>query len=135
MREDLIERTDGIPLFIEEITKAVIEAEEDEAHRTIADIPPPRLAIPATLHASLMARLDRLGPAKEIAQIGSVIGREFSHALLEAVAQKSRVDLETELQRLIPAGLLFRHAPAACKLSFQTCASAGRRLQHAAAGT
>jgi class 3 adenylate cyclase/predicted ATPase len=109
VREDLIERTDGIPLFIEEITKAVIEAEEDEAHRTIADIPPPRLAIPATLHASLMARLDRLGPAKEIAQIGSVIGREFSHALLEAVAQKSRVDLETELQRLIAAGLLFRH--------------------------
>jgi class 3 adenylate cyclase len=108
VREDLIERTDGIPLFIEEITKAVIEAEEDEAHRTIADIPPPRLAIPATLHASLMARLDRLGPAKEIAQIGSVIGREFSHALLEAVAQKSRVDLETELQRLIAAGLLFR---------------------------
>jgi class 3 adenylate cyclase/predicted ATPase len=109
VREDLIERTDGIPLFIEEITKAVIEAEEDEAHRTIADIPPPRLAIPATLHASLMARLDRLGPAKETAQIGSVIGREFSHALLEAVAQKSRVDLETELQRLIAAGLLFRH--------------------------
>jgi class 3 adenylate cyclase/predicted ATPase len=109
VREDLIERTDGIPLFIEEITKAVIEAEEeDEAHRTTAGIPPPRLAIPATLHASLMARLDRLGPAKEIAQIGSVIGREFSHALLEAVGQKSRVDLETELQRLIAAGLLFR---------------------------
>ena len=109
VREDMIERTDGIPLFVEEITKAVIESEsEEEAHRTAAAIPPPGLAIPASLHASLMARLDRLGPAKEIAQVGSVIGREFSHALLDAVAQKSQVELETALQRLIAAGLLFR---------------------------
>jgi predicted ATPase len=109
VREDMIERTDGIPLFVEEITKAVIESgDEDEAHRIAAAIPSAGLAIPASLHASLMARLDRLGPAKEIAQIGSVIGREFSHALLDAVARKSQVELETALQRLIAAGLLFR---------------------------
>ena len=109
VREDMIERTDGIPLFVEEITKAVIESEdEDEAQRIAAAIPSAGLAIPASLHASLMARLDRLGPAKEVAQIGSVIGREFSHALLDAVAQKSQVELETALQRLIAAGLLFR---------------------------
>jgi predicted ATPase len=86
VREDMIERTDGIPLFIEELTKAVLEAgSEEEARKTTAAIPSPRLQIPATLHASLMARLDRLGPAKELAQIGAAIGREFSHALIEAV--------------------------------------------------
>jgi class 3 adenylate cyclase/predicted ATPase len=109
VREDMIDRTDGIPLFIEEMTKAVMEADsEEEALRTAAAIPSPRLQIPATLHASLMARLDRLGPAKELAQIGSAIGREFSHPLLEAVAGKSPEELETALHRLISAGLLFR---------------------------
>ena len=109
IREDLIDRTDGIPLFIEEMTKAVLEAEnEEDARRTTAAIPSPKLEIPATLHASLMARLDRLGPAKELAQIGSAIGREFSHTLIEAVAQKPQADLENSLQRLISAGLLFR---------------------------
>jgi predicted ATPase len=72
IREDLIDRTDGIPLFIEEMTKAILEAEsEEDARRTTATIPSPKLEIPATLHASLMARLDRLGSAKELAQIGS----------------------------------------------------------------
>jgi class 3 adenylate cyclase/predicted ATPase len=109
IREDLIERTDGIPLFIEEITKAVLEAEnEEEAERTTAAIPSTRLEIPATLHASLMARLDRLGPAKELAQIGAAIGREFSHPLIEAVADKSALELQTALHRLISAGLLFQ---------------------------
>ena len=66
VRHDIIERTDGIPLFIEEITKAVLEAEgEDTAERVVAGIPSPSAAVPATLHASLMARLDRLGSAKE----------------------------------------------------------------------
>ena len=83
IRQDIIERTDGIPLFVEEMTKAVLEAEsEGDAQRTAAAIPSPSLAVPASLHASLMARLDRLGPAKEVAQIGAAIGREFSHALL-----------------------------------------------------
>ena len=63
------------------MTKAVLEAEsEGEARRTVATVPSPALAVPASLHASLMARLDRLGPAKEVAQIGAAIGREFSHA-------------------------------------------------------
>src|SRR5215831_9606845 len=106
---DMIDRTDGIPLFIEEMTKAVLEAEsEEEARRTTAAIPSSKLEIPATLHASLMARLDRLGPAKELAQIGSAIGREFPHALIEAVAGKSSAELEIALHRLISAGLLFQ---------------------------
>ena len=83
IKQDIIDRTDGIPLFVEEMTKAVVEAgDEGEAQQTAAAIPSTTLAVPATLHASLMARLDRLGGAKEVAQVGSAIGREFSHALL-----------------------------------------------------
>jgi predicted ATPase len=78
---EILERTDGIPLFVEEMTKAVVEAKsEGAARRTVAAVPSPALAVPASLHASLIARLDRLGPAKEVAQIGSAIGREFPHA-------------------------------------------------------
>ena len=106
---EIVERTDGIPLFVEEMTKAVLEAEsEGEARRTAAAVPSPALAVPASLHASLMARLDRLGPAKEVAQIGAAIGREFSHALLAAVVRKPEAELGSALDRLIPAGLLFR---------------------------
>jgi predicted ATPase/class 3 adenylate cyclase len=109
VRQDIIERTDGIPLFVEEMTKAVLEAEsEDAARHTVATVPSPTLAVPASLHASLMARLDRLGPAKEVAQIGAAIGREFSHALLDAVAGKPKADLSSALDRLIASGLLFR---------------------------
>jgi predicted ATPase len=109
IRRDVIKRSDGIPLFVEEMTKAVLEAEsEDEARRTAAAVPSPALAVPASLHASLMARLDRLGPAKEVAQIGAVIEREFSHALLAAVAQKPEAELLSALDRLMAAGLLFR---------------------------
>src|SRR5262249_20404489 len=80
IRQDIIERTDGVPLFVEEMTRAVLEAEsESEARKTTATVPSPALAVPASLHASLMARLDRLGSAKEVAQVGAVIGREFSH--------------------------------------------------------
>ena len=109
IRQDIIERTDGIPLFVEEMTKAVLEAEsEGEARQTAAAVPSSALAVPASLHASLMARLDRLGPAKEVAQIGAAIGREFSHALLAAVAGKPEAELASALDRLIAAGLLFR---------------------------
>jgi class 3 adenylate cyclase/predicted ATPase len=109
VRQDIIERTDGIPLFVEEMTKAVLEAgSEPEARQTAATVPPPALAVPASLHASLMARLDRLGPAKEVAQIGAAIGREFSHALLSAVVRKSGAELTSSLDRLNRAGLLFR---------------------------
>jgi len=109
MMAEIVERTDGIPLFVEEMTKAVLEAEsEGEARRTAGAVPSPALAVPASLHASLMARLDRLGPAKEVAQIGAAIGREFSHALLAAVARKPEAELGAALDRLIAAGLLFR---------------------------
>ena len=106
---EIVERTDGIPLFVEEMTKAVLEAEsEGQGRETAAAVPYSALAVPPSLHASLMARLDRLGPAKEVAQIGAVLGREFSHALLAAVARKSEKALQSALDRLIAAGLLFR---------------------------
>ena len=113
VRHDIIERTDGIPLFVEEITKAVLEAENEGAtERAVAAIPSPSVAVPASLHASLMARLDRLGPAKEVAQIGAVIGREFPHALIAAVARKGEPELRSALDRLIDVGLLFRQGMA-----------------------
>jgi predicted ATPase len=91
IRLDIIERTDGIPLFAEEMTKAVLEGEnEGTAERTVATIPSLGLAVPATLHASLMARLDRLGPAKQVAQIGAALGREFPYATLAAVGVRRK---------------------------------------------
>ena len=109
IRRDIVERTDGIPLFVEEMTKAVLEARTvGAAQQTVASIPSPSLAVPASLHASLMARLDRLGSAKEVAQIGAAIGREFSHALLSAVANKPEPELASALDRLMQTGLLFR---------------------------
>ena len=109
IRQDIIERTDGIPLFVEEMTKAVLEAESERAaERAVAAVPSPALAVPASLHASLMARLDRLGGAKEVAQVGAAIGREFSHALLAAVMRKPEAELESAFDRLVRAGLLFR---------------------------
>jgi class 3 adenylate cyclase len=109
VRQDIIERTDGIPLFVEEITKSVLEAgSEGAAQRTIGSIPAPSLAVPASLQASLMARLDRLGSAKEVAQIGAAIGREFSHLLLSAVVSRPEPELSSALDRLIETALLFR---------------------------
>jgi len=93
---EIVGRTDGIPLFVEEMTKAVLEAKSEG--------PAPALAVPASLHGSLMARLDRLGSAKEVAQIGAAIGREFSDALLTALVDKA----EAELDSLVAAGLLLR---------------------------
>ena len=110
IRHEIIERTDGVPLFVEEMTKAVLEAEgQNAAERMAAAISTSALAVPATLHASLMARLDRMGgPTKEVAQIGAVIGREFSYALLAAVTRRPQVELGSALDRLVAAGLLFR---------------------------
>jgi class 3 adenylate cyclase/predicted ATPase len=109
IRQDIIERTDGIPLFVEEMTKAVLDAEgESEARRTVAGAPTPGVAVPASLQASLMSRLDRLGPAKDVAQVGAAIDREFPHMLLAAVVRKPQAELNADLDRLIGAGLLFR---------------------------
>jgi class 3 adenylate cyclase/tetratricopeptide (TPR) repeat protein len=105
---EIVERTDGVPLFVEEMTKAVLEAEsESDARKTTAAVPS-SAAVPASLHASLMARLDRLGPAKEVAQIGAVIGREFSHTLLAAVASEPEAKLLSTLERLTAADLLLQ---------------------------
>lgn len=109
IRREIVARCDGVPLFVEEMTKAVLEANsEGDARRTVAAVPEPVLAVPATLHASLMARLDRLGPAKEVAQIAAAIGRDFSHRMLDVVARKPARDLGAALDRLLDAGLLFR---------------------------
>ena len=104
IRLDIIERTDGIPLFVEEMTKAVLEAESHSD--ATATVPPSALAVPASLHASLMARLDRLGSAKDVAQIGAAIGREF--ILCWLLIPQPEADLRSALDRLIDAGLLFR---------------------------
>jgi class 3 adenylate cyclase/predicted ATPase len=109
VRHDIIERTDGIPLFVEEMTKAVLEAgSENEVQQTAGTVLSTALAVPASLHAFLMARLDRLGAAREVAQIGAAIGREFSHALLGAVISKPEADLGSALERLMDADLLLR---------------------------
>jgi class 3 adenylate cyclase/predicted ATPase len=109
IRQDIVERADGIPLFVEEMTKAVIEAGgEGAASRMVAKFPTPALAVPASLHASLMARLDRLGPAKGVAQTGAVIGREFSHELLTVVLGLSEQELNSALDRLLQSELMSR---------------------------
>jgi hypothetical protein len=109
IKHDIGERTDGVPLFVEEMTRAVLDAEGDgDAAKEAAAIPWPAQAVPSSLHASLMARLDRLGNAKATAQIGAAIGREFSHALLASVARESEAELTSSLDRLVGAGLLYR---------------------------
>ena len=98
---EIVARTDGVPLFVEELTKAVLESAGQEDRRAA-------LSVPTTLHASLMARLDRLGPAaKEVAQIGAVLGREFAYELIEPVAQRDERELQVALGQLNNAGLLF----------------------------
>ena len=105
---EIAERTDGVPLFVEELTKAVLEAGPAGVARAVSAAPLPGLAVPPTLHASLMARLDRIGAiAKEVAQVGAAIGREFSYDLLVAVAQRSGSELRAALDRLTGAGLVF----------------------------
>ena len=88
VRDEIVAKTDGVPLFVEELTKAVLGSGllKEAADRYVLRGPLAPLAIPATLHDSLLARLDRLGLAREIAQIAAVIGREFSYELLDAVA-------------------------------------------------
>jgi predicted ATPase len=95
--EHVARKTDGVPLFVEELTKSVLESGGGGSQ-----------AIPATLQDSLNARLDRLGPAKEVAQLGAVLGREFSHDLIAAAWRADGESLETGLGRLEAAGLVFR---------------------------
>jgi predicted ATPase/class 3 adenylate cyclase len=108
--EQIVARTDGVPLFVEELTKTVLESGllVDAGDRYELPGPLPPLAIPTTLRDSLMARLDRLAPVKEVAQTGAVIGREFSHELLAAVAERPEAELRSALDQLISSGLVFR---------------------------
>jgi DNA-binding winged helix-turn-helix (wHTH) protein/predicted ATPase len=107
--DQIFTRTDGVPLFIEELTKALLESgmlrEGESRFELVGPLP---LTIPATLHASLIARLDRVATVKEVAQIGSVIGREFPHALIAVVAALPERDLQAALQQLVGAELIFQ---------------------------
>ena len=108
--DQIVDRTDGVPLFIEELTKSVVESgvltEAGDSY-TVAR-PDAPLAIPTTLHASLLARLDRLAPTREVAQIGAALGRQFSHALISAVAPIPQQQVDDALARLVRAELIFR---------------------------
>ena len=120
--EQIVARTDGVPLFVEELTKTVLEsgllADAGDHYELSGPLPP--LAIPTTLHDSLMARLDRLAPVKEVAQIGAVIGREFSHELLAVVAPMSTNLLGDALEQLVNSELVFRRgAPPEATYSFK----------------
>ena len=124
-----------MPLFVEELTKTVLESGllKDAGDRYELSGPLPPLAIPSTLHDSLLARLDRLAPVKEVAQIGAAIGREFSHALLAAVADRPEAELRTALDQLVSSELVFRRGDAARRdLQLQARPGPGRRLRHAA---
>jgi predicted ATPase len=135
--DDIVERADGVPLFLEELTKAVLETTH------LGAVPAVSLAVPATLHASLVARLDRLGPmAKEIAQVGAAIGRDFAYELLAAAVQRSEAELQEALGRIVDAGLvsqrglppqatfLFKHALVQ-DTAYSTLLRGPRRALHA----
>jgi predicted ATPase/DNA-binding winged helix-turn-helix (wHTH) protein len=106
----IADRTDGVPLFVEELTKSVLESGllHEENDRYVIDHALPPLAIPATLHASLLARLDRLASVRHVAQIGAAIGRQFSYPVLHAVSRVSEDELKTALARLVASELVFQ---------------------------
>jgi class 3 adenylate cyclase/predicted ATPase len=120
--EQIAAKTDGVPLFVEELTKAVLESGllRDEGDRYALAGPLPPLAIPATLQDSLLARLDRLAPVKEVAQVGAAIGREFAYELLAAVAPLPDDRLREALDQLVGAELVFRRGtPPEASYSFK----------------
>ncbi len=106
----ILSRTDGVPLFVEELTKTVLESGylQERSDQYVLEHSQPSLAIPSTLHASLMARLDRLAPVRDVAQIAAVIGREFSYDLLSAVAGLPKEKLDDALEQLTHSELIFR---------------------------
>ena len=106
--QQILERTDGVPLFVEELTKAVLEGDLGAgSHGDPETVVPRAFAVPSTLHDSLMARLDRVPAAKAVAQQASVIGREFPYELLAAISPQTESDLRTELSRLVSSELIF----------------------------
>ena len=129
-------KTDGVPLFVEELTKVVLESgllqEQEDRYDLTGPLPP--LAIPATLHDALMARLDRLAAAKLVAQLGAVIGRTFAYDLVQAVAPLDAATLQGALAQLVEAELVVaaRHAPTG-HVHVQARADPGRGVSVAAA--
>jgi predicted ATPase len=107
--QQIMDKTDGVPLFVEELTKMVLESgwlqERDGQYERSDSLPP--LAIPSTLHDSLMARLDRLWAAKEVAQLGATLGREFAYEVIRAVSQLDEATLQSHLAQLVDADLLY----------------------------
>ena len=106
----ILARTDGVPLFVEELTKTVLESGQlrESSGHYVLERPLPSQAIPMTLHASLMARLDRLSSVRDVAQIGAVIGRDFSYEILSEVAGLPRKNLDDALDQLVQSELIFR---------------------------
>ena len=120
--KQILVRTDGVPLFIEELTKAVLESGllRKREHDYVLDGPLQPLAIPTTLHDSLMARLDRLASVRQVAQVGAALGRQFSHELLHAAAEMPERQLNDALEQLIRAELLYRRgAPPNAQYTFK----------------
>jgi class 3 adenylate cyclase len=120
--DQIVDRTDGVPLFIEELTKAVVESGVlvDAGDRYTLAGPLPPLAIPTSLNASLLARLDRSALVREVAQIGAALGRQFSHELISAVAQVPQLQLDDALAQLMSTELIFRRgAPPDAEYAFK----------------
>jgi class 3 adenylate cyclase/predicted ATPase len=118
----IADRTDGVPLFVEELTKSVLESGvlREEADRYVLDGSLPPFAIPTSLHASLIARLDRLSSVRSVAQVGAAIGREFPYELVRAVSPLPENELRASLARLVASGLVFqRGAPPDAVYSFK----------------
>jgi predicted ATPase len=109
--QQIVAKTDGIPLFVEELVKTILESGlvREETERYVLTGPVPPLAIPATLQDALMARLDRLAPVKEVAQLGAVLGREFAYEVLRAVTPLDDATLQQALTQLLEAELLYQH--------------------------
>jgi class 3 adenylate cyclase/tetratricopeptide (TPR) repeat protein len=120
--DQIVDRTDGVPLFIEELTKSVVESGVvtvvGDHYAAAGPVTP--LAIPASLHASLLARLDRLAPTREVAQIGAALGRSFSHELISAIAPMPQQQIDDALAQLVTAELIFRRGmPPDAEYSFK----------------
>jgi predicted ATPase len=138
----IVARTDGVPLFVEELTKMLLESDvlHQEAECYMLTGPLSAVAIPTTLQDSLMARLDRLPMIREVAQLGAVLGREFAYEMLSALAGVEESTLQERLAQLVDTELLYqRGRPPRAKYIFKACPGAGRGIrllaeEHAAAG-
>src|SRR5262249_33821011 len=108
--EQVVAKTDGVPLFVEGLTKMVLDSgllqESEDRYALTGPLPP--LAIPTTLHDSLMARLDRLAAVKGLAQLGATLGREFSYELLRAVSPWDEATVQRGLHQLVEAEFLYQ---------------------------